>query len=96
MGNNSAQNPEETNPSPKVNKGGPAFPIPFDPTGHQTGYEWNYCGGMSMREWYAGMALQGMTSSYILSGGEIPAHSCQEAATDAFRLADAMIEASKK
>jgi hypothetical protein len=46
--------------------------------------------GMTLREWYAGMALQGM-----LAHGE-PSGTPEEYASDAFDFADAMIEASKR
>ena len=45
----------------KKDNGGPAFPIPHQP--NQEGYEWNAAGGMSMRDWFAGLALQGLCAN---------------------------------
>jgi len=39
-----------------INDGGPAFPVPTDPLNPGTN-------GMSLRDWFAGMAMQGMLSN---------------------------------
>jgi len=78
------------------NDGGPAFPQPihkhqFDTTPRD--FTDNGCEGMSLRDWFAGMALQGM-----LSGNpEIPeiARNVPEraAAITAYNFADEMLKA---
>lgn len=50
------------------------------------------CGGMTLRDWFAGQALAGLRGG--LSGGYVPdSAECEEAATVAFRIADAMLAA---
>ena len=77
--------------------GGPAFPVLY----------WSYQnpdgplramaeGGMSLRQWYAGMALQGFCSTVILSHPEDMApqdkpYTPDEIAELCFEYADAMI-----
>jgi hypothetical protein len=70
--------------TPKDN-GGPAFP--------QTNDSWNGSEhnpptptGMTLRDWFAGMALQGMVAN-----SSIDAIKPQEYASDAYLYADAMI-----
>ena len=46
----------------KINDGGPAFPVPMVPW--KDGFINVECAGMSLRDWFAGQALQG-----ILAGG---------------------------
>lgn len=47
-----------------------------------------YDGGMSIRQWYAGMALQGLLACPDTTGN------IEEVVKDAFKCADAMIKAS--
>lgn len=66
--------------------GGPAFPVPAGAAGLNG--DWHYADpGMTLRDWFAGMALQGMTAN----------HDCQvnPAAEKAYRYADAMLAARK-
>ena len=64
-------------------QGGPAFPMAVSEPGAGTHWE----NGMTLRDWMAGMAVQGLVSSPHQSG-------CfQDMAIDAYELADAMIEA---
>jgi len=70
-----------------MQEGGPAFPQPlrrFD-TQHEaeTFNEW----GLSKREWFAGMALQGIAS------GKYDFKDTKEMAQSAYRMADAMLQA---
>ena len=67
--------------------GGPAFPLPSD--GGRSIHP--AVRGMSLRDWFAGMALQGLIS--VPENGAI--HSPTDAKT-AFELADAMIEEHNK
>ena len=46
--------------------GGPAFPEPC--TQEWRGKEFQFTPGMSLRDWFAGMAMQGMLASEV--GGE--------------------------
>jgi hypothetical protein len=65
--------------------GGPAFPVHSD-----AGKEYNYLlHGMSLRDWFAGMALKA-----LLSDDE--AGTIESTARDAYRYADAMLEERKK
>jgi hypothetical protein len=61
-----------------------AFPIPLQP-----GQSWQGmapCDGLSMRDWYAGMAVQGLLSDSGVQGTP------DEFAQRAFEVADAMIK----
>jgi hypothetical protein len=50
--------------------------------------------GMTLRDWFAGQALAGVCSAII--GGYMPNdEECTEAASGAFRIADAMLAARK-
>jgi hypothetical protein len=64
----------KSEPNP-IDDGGYAFPF--------NGYQWTEH-GMSLRDWFAGMAMQGMVGA--------PA-SREAKATSAYALADAMIKA---
>ena len=92
----------------KIDDGGPAFPAPIPPTyevhadvdGTVTADD--ITSGMSLRQWYAGMALHGATanSDLILSSERIAKETgfVQEKliAELCFAHADAMIERGKK
>ena len=66
----------------KVNDGGSAFP-----------YEtWSRNSGMSLRDWFAGMAMQG----HMASWGQHDVTDYSEIAVGAYRLADAMIAEKEK
>lgn len=70
-------------PAPsQINDGGPAFPPHFEPA---------HC-GMSLRDWFAGMALQAMAAHW--ANGLNPHE--QSAADMAYRYADAMLAESSK
>lgn len=72
--------------STPINDGGPAFPFAAE-YGHPAA-----CGGMTLRDWFAGQALTGFLASLeeheSAQFGE-PSH----AAKTAFQYADAMIAA---
>ena len=71
--------------SKTVDDGGPAFPVPND--ANTNGQE-----GMSLRDWFAGQALEGYMS--ILDSRKNPDY--QEDATFMYQMADAMIAARKE
>lgn len=68
----------------EVNNGGPAFPVPGEET-----RMFDY--GMSLRDWFAGQAMAGFSST--LSGVEHIHWS--KLASDAYTAADAMLAARK-
>lgn len=78
-----------------TNDGGPAFPVPGEGSWDDpaTCKIWQRFDGMSKREWFAGMALQGWLASFG------PNDDCSSSATKAaiakqsFQLADAMLAA---
>lgn len=49
--------------SEKIKDGGPAYPIPVEADVDCHGRYANGYGGMSLRDWFAGMALQGYTAN---------------------------------
>jgi hypothetical protein len=70
------------------NDGGPAFPIVATTGDPRDGV---YCAnGLSIRDWFAGMALQGIASRLPWDSDE------GEAAKQAYALADAMIQQREK
>lgn len=72
-------------------QGGQAFPGPaFTRTSHPNGHDM----GMTLRDWFAGQALAGITAGYWSNpnmGGLTP----QTMADEAYQHADAMIAARK-
>ena len=69
-----------------INNGGPAFPEPFVP--QSSGVALNMHPGMSLRDWFAGQALN-HPCSQCDDAAERPA----KAAAWAYELADAMLAA---
>lgn len=68
----------------EIDSGGPAFPGSY--TGQNGEIRWS--DGMSKREWYAGMALQGMLTNSAVPPEEV-------LALWAYKISDAMIRAGK-
>lgn len=71
--------------------GGPAFPglwVDVDSTGERVVRE--AFAGMSLRQWYAGMALQGMLSHSCQN--DVPIWKPMDAACRAYEMADAMLQ----
>lgn len=70
----------------KIKDGGPAFP-----TEARTLFPTNkasfWCDGMSLRDWFAGMALQGINTQELMFA---------EAARYAYQIADAMLKERDK
>lgn len=69
-----------------TNDGGPAFPCFEQKEGWTT---LQPIGGMSLRDWYAGMALQGLLARPDHYEWEL----IDVAASDSYRYADAMLKA---
>ena len=70
----------------EINDGGPAFPVRFMPVGEvDLGLQ-----GMSLRDWFAGMALQGLCCQNILP------RTAGDAASVAYEVADAMLSERSK
>lgn len=76
-----------------MNDGGPAFPMPSgnEPRVNETTH---YNEGMSLRDWFAGMAMQGI-AMYERSQGTVYENlsvaSLRDSAQMAYQLADAML-----
>ena len=70
--------------SAEINDGGPAFPVAD--SHHPNGQVQYGDNGMSLRDWFAGKALQGFAS-------ESGRYDFRGAAQDAYAWADAMIDA---
>jgi len=75
--------------------GGPAFPLPAStqPNGDHQWQEY----GMSLRDWFAGMALQGIIAKHPPRSGCIEDDQDEQAfANGAYAYADAMLSARKE
>lgn len=70
-----------------INDGGPAFPhsAAWSPTGKSVALPQN---GMSLRDWFAGLALQAMATTAGFQGAP-----WDKLAGDAYAAADAMLRA---
>jgi hypothetical protein len=77
----------------KINNGGPAFPITLN--SDETFVEMGKFDGMTLRDWFAGMALQGLISATNQDGDWTAADSSHTTAV-AFLFADYMISEREK
>ncbi len=93
--------------STPINDGGPAFPQPNHIVDHEAhgrteARQWMQDSGMSLRDWFAGQALAGMSSSDELwvqmrEAGKTQGLKTVEAfAGAAYEFADAMLVAREK
>lgn len=76
-----------------INTGGPAYPVTFE-GGKNNGETPFFNEGMTLRDWFAGQALTGITAGYWANpqmGGLSP----HAMADEAYQHADAMIAARK-
>ena len=73
----------------KKNDGGPAFPTGIV-------YTKPHMPGMSLRDWFAGMALQGFCANADLHGKEQGTWIGDATARDAYSYADAMLQERDK
>lgn len=85
--------------TPEINDGGPAFPLVLDAHGNLTAES----PGMSLRDWFAGQALAGLSASHelLLSNHDLVKEFGTSGidklqASKAYRLADAMIAQRNK
>jgi hypothetical protein len=68
---------------------GPAFPVPLN-----EGERWagpGNCCGMTLRDWFAGLAMQGMYANQTFDYREV-----EEIAETAYMQADAMLDVRKE
>ena len=73
-----------------INDGGPAFPVPNDACNNQMP-------GMTLRDWFAGMALQGYLAGRNNHTSEKPYNfERHRAASECYDYADAMLAARKE
>lgn len=77
--------------NPKINDGGPAFPMPVPhyATAEDTGGKLEH-NGMSLRAYFAGLAMQGMLAGRKCDLGDVNLADMTESAT---KIADALIVA---
>ena len=68
------------------NDGGPAFPVPMIPW--QDGFINVECTGVSLRDWFAGKALEGQAHRF-----DHPHNHRELLAKDCYEIADAMLQA---
>ena len=76
--------------------GGPAFPLSWEGKEEKTKKIWQMSNqGMSLRDWFAGMAIMGKVPEHAPhnAGGDVLIEQLSE---QAYRLADAMIEEREK
>ena len=82
-------------PPPKINGGGPAFPRSYSRAERPDGrllYEEEAHKGMTLREYYAGLALAGLSANELAYEGM----TYEQQASACFSLADAIIAELEK
>jgi hypothetical protein len=79
-----------------MNDGGPAFPakVPSGNIGYKGETLYLQVSGMTLRDWFAGMAMQGLASGLEWTNGRV--FGSEELAEDAFSIADSMLAERKK
>ena len=73
--------------------GGPAFPLPVNDEQCRARFESGY-GGMSLRDWFAAKAMQGLLAAQIHGFNDNPANG--PFASMAYEMADAMLKAREE
>lgn len=83
----------------EINDGGPAFPVPEDGcwADPQTCKQWVPYNGMSLRDYLAARALPALIADYCREAREVgwQPNWHDGVAIDSYKIADAMIRASK-
>jgi hypothetical protein len=74
----------------KANDGGPAFPLPSE-VGIRHFNDPGAYPGLSLRDWFAGKAMQGELSAQSDTAGFYPSSSASKLAEMCYAMADAMI-----
>ena len=75
-----------------TNDGGPAFPTKREAHDPRT-IGWSMQEGMTLRDWFAGMALQGEVANPSAKLFEADSITFDDLAGDCYRIADAMLAA---
>ena len=79
--------------SKEINDGGPAYPQPCTSEGYAGNTPYGVAGGgMTLRDWYAGMALQGICASNPIIKGLSQGTPADDLCKLCYILADAMIK----
>jgi len=78
--------------------GGPAYPIPIISQNNSTGETtiWQTEGGMTLRDYFAAMALQGFFSSGNLRQHDGTLHTYESLTAECYYAADAMLAEREK
>jgi len=79
--------------TPKIDDGGPAFPVPSVGTGDPRDGMTTGSDGMTLRDWFAGQAAAAMIGGSLSARISTSAGDAATLATASYRLADAMIRA---
>jgi hypothetical protein len=82
--------------SPKADKSGPAFPQPCQRDGHAANSPYGIAGGgMSLRDWFAGQALNGWAAgrNKVMINEGLEDSMSYHVAESCYRYADAMLAA---
>lgn len=79
--------------SDKIKDGGPAFPVSSDDF---RDLENHPCKGMSLRDWFAGMALQGLCSNEVITRPRPQTKEFIEFAKVCYDYADGMLAQREK
>ncbi len=82
--------------TPTNNNGGPAFPVSCSANGTPLGVAYQNTDGMTLRDYFAGMALQAMVSNPNLNDGTGYYDGWNTPAKAAYEAADAMLAARKE
>ena len=77
------------------NTGGPAYPLEKEIVGHHCRPQYRYEEGMTLRDYFAGQALSGLTSA-TNENGEWMGDSMSGVAHEAYAIADAMLKERSK
>lgn len=77
-----------------IKNGGPAFPIPLNPGSSYQGHA--ECDGMTMRDYFAAKAMQGVLSNFNGNVGVGNDETSSGVSACAYAIADAMLKEREK